>query len=163
MGRAMKMTIAAAQIAAIVVFALVVRQNFTYRRALNARLASSQPSQFIAGERLEQLQLADLSGTALRLDLRRGRTVIAIVDPSCASCEATIAEGRHTPYVKLISVGSAAANTVLAQSAGGPVYTIANGPAPAAVARKLRKFPQILLVDTGVVARTCARLAECRP
>ena len=159
MKRTVRIAIAVLQVGMAVVFVLVVRQNLKFRRLIDARIADSP--RFYAGDRLPQLPALDLSGRPATIDLQ-ARTIVAVVNPTCASCAKTMADARGVPGVKLLSLVNAA-DTRPAVDPGiyGRTYTL--GPnVPRALARKVHHYPQILLVDRGIVRRTCATLKECR-
>jgi len=92
------------------------------------------------------------------IDLRAGRTTLAIVEPSCDSCQATIQDAHGDPGVTLISLGPLKP----ARDPSTKVFTTHGVALPETIARKVLKYPQIMLVDRGKVVRVCANLSECR-
>ena len=162
MKRALALTSAALQVAAVVVLVLVVWQNYRLRRVVNARLAPA--GQFFAGDQLPVVPVYDLTGRQKMLDLRSGRTTVAIVEPSCDLCEKTIQDVRNDPSIQLISLAPAKPTRAAVEKAGlaGNTYTTSGVKLPETIARKVLKYPQIMLVDRGTIVRVCATVSECR-
>jgi hypothetical protein len=150
------------QLAALIILLLVVRQNAKLRRQIGARIASCD--RLAAGDRIGRLPLTTLTGQQKPVDFTKGRRVLAIVDPTCGSCIRTMNEVRADPAATVVSVATAEATTPIAEKAGiaSMTHTLASANLPAAMAQKLRYFPQIVLIDRGVVMRTCKSVAECR-
>ena len=99
----------------------------------------------------------DLDGHAHVVDLQHGRNVVAIVDPSCASCRELVATMDVLPAVQVFSVASAEASRPLAAKIHGTTSIVGND-APA----QFHLYPQLFIVDDGLVVRTCAKVSECR-
>lgn len=160
--RAIPVAIAAMQIAAIAVLALLVWQNYQLRRLVRARVASA--GQFFVGDRVPTIPVHDLAGRQKLIDLRPGRSTVVIVEPTCGSCEKTMQDARNVPSVTLISLAPTEPTQAAAEKAGitGNIYTTAGVKLPARIARKAIKYPQIILVDRGTVVRVCATVNECR-
>lgn len=160
--RAVPVAIAAVQVAAVVVFVLVVWQHYRLRRVVSARVASA--GQFFVGDLLPTIPVYDLTGRQKMIDLRSGRSTIAIIEPGCDSCEKTIQDVRNAPSITVISLAPTKPTQAAAEKAGitGNIYTTSGVKLPEKIARKVLKYPQIMLVDRGTVVRICATINECR-
>jgi hypothetical protein len=149
-------------LAALAVFLLILRQNAILRKQLTAKLSSSD--RFYAGDRLDRLQVADMQGRSTVLELKDKRIILAVVQPSCASCELLIRGVRPGSNTAVLSLATAAETRPIVEPVGiAPMtFSIAGQPLDPKLAAKLSFYPQILLVDRGAVVRTCASLDYCR-
>ena len=153
----------ALEAAVVTVFLLLIWNNFALRRQQARVAAAISPERgFVVKDFVETIPTVDLSGRQGSLDLRGGRTVVAIVDPRCESCRELIVSLRSVPGVRVLSVAPAADTRDLATRSGlGAVTTMIGRPLPSKVERQLQIYPQLLVVDRGKVVRTCAAVAEC--
>jgi hypothetical protein len=151
------MTIAAE--AAIVIGVLfVLYHNVTLRRSL--KVTSKWAPRFNARGYVAPIAVFDLAGKSMSLDLRTGRSIVAIIDPECATCAATMEEAQRAPNVLIVSVGDPAQTRKLL---GNPqsgrrtfVFDRRRG-----TREVLGAFPQVFAVDDGKVVRTCSSVREC--
>jgi hypothetical protein len=142
--------------AVVVVFALLIWNNYTLRRQ-QVRAAAATPRQaFAARDVFRALPVVDTTGRESVLELAHGRAVVAIVDPRCESCRELIAQLRGT-RAHVISLAPMAETRKM----NVPAY-VARAPLPPEVERQLQIYPQLFVVDRGKVVRTCATVAECR-
>ena len=160
--RAVPVAVAAIQVAALAVLVVVVWQNYRLRRVLSARAAFA--GQFFVGDVLPTIPVYDLAGRRKMIDLRPGRNTLAIIQPTCDSCAKTIQDARNTPSITVISLAPANLTEAAVEKAGisANIYTTAGVKLPPKIARKVLKYPQIMLVDRGTVVRICATVSECR-
>lgn len=150
------------QAAALVVLILVVRQNARLRRQIGGRIASCD--RFAAGDRVGRLPLSTLAGRQEPVDFTQGRRALVIVDPNCGTCARTIAAIKPGAPITVLSLARAEETRAVAERANiaAMTYTYApSGKLPAVVDQKLRYYPQILLIDRGVVVRTCQTIGDC--
>ncbi|HYH08940.1 MAG TPA: hypothetical protein VEK11_17945 [Thermoanaerobaculia bacterium] len=147
------------EIAAVVVFALLVWQNYTLRRQQSRAAAASKLARgFVPKDVLQTIPVVAPDGSRSTLDLTRARTIIAVVDPRCESCRELIATLRPSPDLAVISVAPPAETRQLASlNARMP-----GQPLTPAVAAQFKIYPQLFVVDRGNVVRTCANVEECR-
>lgn len=146
--------------AVVVVFALLVWNNFSLRRqqAVMAR-AAVQARGFVPKDVIGDVSMVKLSGEPAHLRINQGRHVVAVVDPRCDSCRELVATLRPSSDLVVVSLAPPElTRTMVAQSG------------LAAVTHTLRKpnaspwqiYPQVFVVDGGTVVRTCLTIAECR-
>jgi hypothetical protein len=149
----------------VVVFALLIWNNYTMRRHASGHAAASMiPHRgFVPKDRIATLPTVDLTGRAGTLDLRNGRTLVAVVDPRCESCRELIATMRETPGARVLSVAPLDETRTMAKQAAllAPIAMVGTG-VPKSIAPQLEIYPQLFVVDRGVVVRTCATVEECR-
>ncbi|HEX2062189.1 MAG TPA: hypothetical protein VHK90_15735 [Thermoanaerobaculia bacterium] len=150
--------------AVVVVFALLIWNNYTLRRQqVRAAAAPSVQRGFVPKDWIGTVPVTDLAGNARLLDLHRGRNIVAIVDPRCESCREIIATLRGATDVRVLSVAPLAETRAAAETAGiAAITTVARAPLPRPIERQLRMYPQIFVVERGEVVRTCKTIAECR-
>ena len=150
------------EFAVVVVFGLLIWNNYTLRRE---RARSAAAVDFVrgvaAGERIGVIPALALDGRRRDLDLRDGRAIVAIVKPGCASCDPLIASARNEPDVHVLSVASLADTRALAKDLG-PDPAVLAPPAGGGLAASLQIYPQLFVIDRGQIVRTCARIEECR-
>jgi hypothetical protein len=146
--------------AVVVVFALLIWNNFALRRqqAVMAR-AAVQSRGFVPKDEIGDVSMVDLSGVPARLRLGQGRHVVAVVDPRCESCRELVATLRPTPDLVVVSVAPPELTRTMAAQAGLAAVTHTLGQRSAS---PWRIYPQVLVVDGGRVVRTCLTVAECR-
>ena len=142
--------------AVVVVFALLIWNNYTLRRQQVRAAAAASRQAFVPRDVFRTLPIIDPAGKAGVLDLTNGRSVVAIVDPRCESCRELIAQvgGTGAHVISLAPLAETRKRNV-------PAY-VARAPLPREVERQLQIYPQLFVVDRGKVVRTCANLAECR-
>jgi len=149
----------------VVVFALLIWNNYTMRRHATGHAAASiiPHRGFIPKDRIAVLPVVDLNGHAAQLDLRNGRTLMAIVDPRCESCRELIGTMKDVRDARILSVAPLAETRTMASQSptASPVAMVGTG-VPKRIAPQLEVYPQLFLVDRGVVVRTCASVEECR-
>jgi hypothetical protein len=148
--------------AVVVVFLLLIWQNYSLRRrsALSAAAAKNVRA-FGVHDSIDELPVLDLAGvrTTLRFD---GRTIVAIVDPGCDSCRHLLAEIRPDSGVQVLSVASVAQSRTIAEAGGLLAVThVLSEPLPARIVPQLHVYPQLFVVENRRVVRTCASLTEC--
>lgn len=150
--------------AVVVVFLLLIWNNYTLRRQQARPAGGPAPARgFIPKDVIESVPTVALDGARGTLDLRRSRSVVAIVDPRCESCKELIATLRPQPDLHVLSVAPLPETRTMAEQSGLTSATrILGEPLPANVAAQLQNYPQLFVVDLGKVVRTCATVAECR-
>ena len=150
------------EVAVVVVFAFLIWSNFTLRRQ-QARSAAAAKSVrgFAVREQIGAIPALTLDGRRSDLDLRNGRGIVAIVNPSCDSCRELIAAARSAPEVHLLSAASLAETRALAKDLGPNVRVLVQ-PLGGALGARLQTYPQLLVIDRGEIVRTCATMSECR-
>ncbi|HEU4889192.1 MAG TPA: hypothetical protein VFV49_15000 [Thermoanaerobaculia bacterium] len=150
--------------AVIVVFLLLIWNNYTLRRQQPAGAQGASPARgFIPKDLLETIPTVALDGKPGTLDLRQSRSVVAIVDPRCESCKELIATLRPQPGLHVLSVAPLAeTRTMAAQSNLTAVTRILGEPLPDRIGAQFHVYPQVFVVDRGKVVRTCATVGECR-
>lgn len=144
------------QIAVLVLFALALWHNGQLRRQLGS-IRRGNCEQFAAEDTFPPLAVVDGIGREVTLDLVGRRQLLLIAEPGCPACEAHV---KRIPEAgTILSVASEAATKAsLLADATVRVYALAK---PARDVR-LRRVPQILLVDSGRIVRTCANARDCR-
>lgn len=149
--------------AVVVVFLLLVWNNYTLRRKMQAVARPSvREHAFVARDSIESIPTIDLAGKPGTLDLRSGRNLIAIVDPRCDSCRELVTTLHVVPGLRVLSQAPADETRAMAEKAGLTAVTSALGqPLPKPLEAQLRIYPQLFIVDRGKVVRTCATFAEC--
>jgi len=143
--------------ALVIVFALLVWNNATLRRRVSVAAAAPVTRHgFGVKDVIRTVPVKDLDGHARTLDLQSGRTVVAVVDPSCSSCRELVATMGALPSVQVLSLGSAESTRPLAATIHGTTSILGNdAPAP------FHLYPQLFVVERGMVVRTCATVKEC--
>jgi hypothetical protein len=152
------------ELAVVAVFVLLLWNNYSLRQQ-QARSAAARRSSngFVARERIGVIPATTLDGTRRDLDLRNGRALVAIVNPTCDSCRGLAQSVRNAPDVRVLSVAPLDETRAMARELGFDANTsVAASPIPQELQSRLRVYPQILIVDRGEVVRTCARIEECR-
>jgi hypothetical protein len=148
--------------AVVVVFALLIWKNYTLRRQLHASVPSVREHAFVARDAIASVPIIDLAGKPGTLDLKSGRTLLAIVDPRCDSCRELVSTIHGASNLRVLSVASAEETRPMAQELGLTAVTSTLGkPLPKPIATQIQIYPQLLIVDRGLVVRTCASFAEC--
>src|SRR5215213_3285951 len=93
------------EVAVMVVFALLIWNNFALRRQqARAAAAVKDAHGFTVRERVGAIPATTLDGARRDLDLTSSRAVVAIVNPGCESCRELIAATRGMPDVRILSV-----------------------------------------------------------
>lgn len=150
------------EIAVVVVFALLVWNNYTLRRQQARSAAAAKSTRgFAVREQIGAIPAMSLDGRRSDLDLRTGRGIVAIVNPSCDSCRELMAAARNVPDVHVLSAASLADTRALAKDLG-PNTRVLPQPLGGALGERLRIYPQVFVIDRGEIVRTCSTLAECR-
>jgi len=152
------------ELAVVAVFLFLVWNNYTLRRQ-HASVAAAPPGArgFVPKDFLESIPTVGLDGARGTLDLRGSRSVVAIVDPRCESCREVIATLRPQPDLHVLSIAPPAETRAMAAETGLTTVTRNIGePLPPNVGAQLHVYPQLFVVDRGMVVRTCATIAECR-
>jgi hypothetical protein len=157
----------ALEVGVAVLFVALAWNNFTLRRDL-ARMRAGSPargavSSFASGDALTVVQAVDLTGHPVTLDFRTSRTLVAIVNPGCQSCETTVASLKGASGARVLSVASPAETRPLMER-GGIAHFAYSLPAgtPGELGRRMHHYPQTFIVDRGIVVRTCRAVEECR-
>ena len=157
----------ALEVGLVVLFVALAWNNYTLRRDLaaarNASTSRSVGSSFASGDSLTVVQAVDLAGRPATLDFRTSRTLLAIVHPGCQSCEATVAALKGATNARVLSVASPAETRPLMERGGIAhfAYSLPDG-TPGELGRRIHHYPQTLIVDRGIVVRTCRSVEECR-
>lgn len=157
----------ALEIGLVILFAALAWNNYTLRRDLAAARGGAPArgvgSSFAPGDSLTVVQAVDLAERPVALDFRTSRTLVAIVNPGCKSCEATVAALQGATDARVLSVASPAETRPLMER-GGIAHLAYSLPAgtPGDLGRKIHRYPQTLIVDRGIVVRTCHSVEECR-
>ncbi|HEX9986269.1 MAG TPA: hypothetical protein VGF69_23620 [Thermoanaerobaculia bacterium] len=166
--RSVRFATHALEIGFAILFVVLAWNNFTLRRQLAAAAVtparSGADANFVAGDRLGRLDVLDLTGRKASLDLSTGRTLVAVVNPTCKSCVQTVAElsAARLKNARVLSVASPAETSPLVTRANLAAFTSVVPPnLNGDTGRKLVHFPQVLVVDQGTVVRTCKTVAEC--
>jgi hypothetical protein len=154
--RAWRWLAAALEVAVVVALLLVLKHNHTLRQQL-AAAAKGTCRKFVVGDEITSVSAISASRKLSVLDLRHGRSVIAIVDPECASCADTIRQAEISPRVQILSLAEPSRTFAALRSTS---RTFAIDPR-----QPLGKLgggvPQIFAVETGKVVRTCSTISEC--
>ena len=157
----------ALEVAVVIAIGGLIWSNYTLR-ARGARAQSARPATlqaFAVGERFDRIPVVRADGSAQTLDLTAGRTLVAVLNPSCGSCQTSLAQlGAISPLPSIVfaakdsppGLPEAAAKAGLRDR----VYTVATAASPQFRERFVVN-PQIFVVDRGKVVRTCASVAEC--
>ena len=158
------------EVAVVVAIGALIWSNYTLRarvlRAQSARPAEALRA-FAVGERFDRVPVVRPDGSAQTLDLTSGRTLVAVLNPSCGSCQTSLAQlGAGSPLSSIVfaakdsppGLPEAAAKAGL----GDRVYTISSAASPQFRERFVVN-PQIFVVDRGKVVRICDSVAECGP
>jgi hypothetical protein len=151
--------------AVVVVFMLLVWSNFTLRRqARAAAIPTVSQHGFVPRDALRTIPIVDVNGKPGTLDLQRGRTIVAIVDPRCESCRALVDSMRGSASgIRILSMAPLAETREMAQKTGlTPAIAMLGQPIPRRLESQLQIYPQLFIVDSGKVVRSCATLEECR-
>ena len=148
--------------AVVVVFVLLIWNNFTLRRqSTRAAAAAKSFRGFAVHERLGAIPALALDGRQNDLDLRASRGTVAIVNPGCESCRELVASLRGVKDVHVLSAASLA-ETRAAANLLGPEARVIPDSVSGAFGAQLKTYPQLFVIDHGEIVRTCARIAECR-
>jgi hypothetical protein len=150
------------EVAVVVVFALLIWNNFTLRRGQARSAAAAKSARgFAVREQIGAIPAMTLDGRRSDLDLRNARGIVAIVNPDCESCRELVASAGNAPDVHVLAVTPAADAHALAKSLG-PQTRILPGPLGGLLGSRLQIYPQVLVIDHGWIVRTCATIQECR-
>jgi hypothetical protein len=148
------------EVAVVVVFALLVWNNYTMRRQQSRAAAVGKSERaFVVRDQPGVIPATGLDGRRRDLDLRDGRAVVAVIDPRCESCREILAQARNVPEVRLLSVAPLAETR---QGGVPPSTRVVVQPFPEQLGMRLAIYPQVFVVEGGQVVRTCATVAECR-
>lgn len=149
----------AIEIALVVAFVLLVMSHRELRRQLKVA-ATHSANRISPGDQVSSLSVTDLSGKNVDLDLRNGRFVVVVVNPTCPSCSESIQAIQNVRNSYLISVSGHADDARLlgALSSASRTY-VANPRDP--LKKLLGTIPQVFVVEHGTVARTCRRVSDC--
>lgn len=144
--------------AVVVMFLLLIWSNYTLRRqARAAAIPTVSQHGFVPRDFVASIPVIDLQGHPSTLDLRNGRTIIAIVDPRCDSCRELVASMHGDSEVRVISMAPAGESKTL-----GPQTLMLGKSLPQRLESKLQIYPQLFVVERGKVVRSCSSMAECR-
>lgn len=166
-GQSVRLATRALEAGLVILFVALAWNNYTLRRDLAAARAGAPArnagSAFAPGDSLTAVQVVDLTGRPVTLDFRASRTLVAIVHPGCKSCETAVAALRGASGARLISVRPPAETRPLMERGGVAhfAYSLPDG-TPGEAGRKIHHYPQTLIVDRGIVVRTCRSVEECR-
>lgn len=150
------------EVAVVAVFVLLIWNNFTLRRQQARSAAASKAARgFAVREKVGAIPAMTLDGRRSDLDLRNGRGIVAIVNPTCDSCRELMASARNVPDVHVLSTASPAESRALAKDLG-PNARVLVQPIAGELGTRLQIAPQAFVIDRGEIVRTCARITECR-
>jgi ABC-type cobalamin transport system ATPase subunit len=150
------------EVAVVVVFALLIWNNFTLRRQQTRAAAAVKTSRaFAVKDQLGAIPATTLDGKKRDLDLRTSRGVVAVVNPTCESCRELVESTRGMPGVHVLSAASLEETRAHAKELGPNTLVLEKGTGGELGAR-LRIAPQLFVIDRGQIVRTCARIQECR-
>lgn len=153
----MKVLRIALDVAVIVVFAFLLRQNWQLRHRTAAPMAP--PTLFEAGQTLPSVKVTAADGKTGVLNPGSGRKLLLIGDPHCPSCEAVL---QKMPAGDAMVLSIANPDTTRSSSFTskyhGPIYSLAEPPHDP----RLNRVPQLLLVDARRIVRTCTDPRDCR-
>jgi hypothetical protein len=150
------------EVAVVVVFVLLIWNNFALRRQQGRSAAASKSLRgFVVREQIGAIPALTLDGRRNDLDLRNARGIVAIVNPTCDSCRELMAAARNAPDVHLLAVTSPAEAAAQAKTLG-PNARMLPQDLGGALGERLHIYPQVLVIDHGEIVRTCSRLQECR-
>jgi hypothetical protein len=143
--------------AVVVVFALLIWNNFALRRqTAHAAAAFKSARAFAVHDSFGALPVTELTGARATLPID-GRIIVAIVDPQCDSCRALLADIRPDSGIQVLSVAPLPETTAMARNKRLTAIThVIETRDP-----KLQIYPQLFVVEGGKVVRTCATVAEC--
>jgi hypothetical protein len=151
------------EIAVLAAVGVLAWSNYTLR----TRPQHSHPTEvpFYVGDRLGHVPVVNAHGVPRDLDFSSGRTLVAILNPSCSTCVTALTEISRNRGVPAVILGSQRSQGLPALTArfqlADRTFTIAGSINP-----KLRdRFvvnPQLFIVDEGKVVRICHSVAECR-
>jgi hypothetical protein len=150
--------------AVVVVFLFLIWNNASLRRQVHAAAVPTVAQHgFVPRDFVASIPIVDLNGKAGTLDLKSGRTIVAIVDPRCESCRELVASMRGATGIRVISLAPADESREMADASGLTAWTATLGkPLPRRFESQLQIYPQLFVVDRGNVVRSCAALAECQ-
>lgn len=146
----------AGEVLLILVVVVVLVNNVTLRRQLAVREQMPSATAFRPGERFDPIGVADARGEKSRFPHTKDRRVVAIVDPTCRSCEKNVRTA--TPGDVILSVAPASLLPSLQQRTRATVFALAD----ASRDRRFGPVPQVLLIEGDRVLRTCAEVNDCR-
>jgi hypothetical protein len=150
------------EVAVVVVFVLLVWNNFTLRRQQSRAAAAVKSSRGLnVRDQIGAIPAMALDGTPRDLDLRTTRGIVAIVNPGCESCRELMASTRGMPDVHLLSVASLEETRANAQALGPNARVVPPG-VSGELGTRLQIYPQLFVIDRGEIVRTCAKIQECR-
>jgi hypothetical protein len=150
------------EVAVVVVFALLIWNNFTLRRQQTLAAAAVKTSRGLAArEKLGVIPATTLDGKQSDLDFRTTRGILAIVNPTCESCKELMASTRGVPGVHVLSAASLEETRAQAKNLD-PNVRVLMPSVRGALGTQLRTYPQLVVIDHGEVVRTCAKIEECR-
>ncbi len=150
------------EVAVVVVFVLLIWNNFALRRQQGRSAAAVKSSRgFVVREQIGAIPAMTLDGRRNDLDLRNTRGIVAIVNPTCDSCRELMASARNAPDVYVLAATSPAEAGAHAKNLG-PNARLLSRDTAGTLGERLRIYPQVLVIDHGEIVRTCARLEECR-
>jgi len=146
----------ALEIAVVVVFAILLKQNWQFRH-IKANLP--RPTSFEAKETLPSLNVIGADGKKGIFDPGPGRNLLLIGDPRCGSCEHVLQQ-MPADHSMVLSIANpeTTRSSKFASVYHGPIYSLTEPPRDA----RLHHVPQILLVESQRVVRTCADVRDCR-
>jgi hypothetical protein len=148
--------------AVVVVFVLLIWNNFALRRQQSRSAAAAKTARgFAVREQLGAIPATTLDGKKSDLDLRNARGIVAIVNPACDSCRELVASTRGVPGVHVLSVSSPEESRAMAKDLA-PDTRVVSPSLGGALGQTLRIYPQLFVIDHGTIVRTCSRLEECR-
>ena len=143
-------------VAVVVLFAFVLRQNWQLRHLLEKMRS---PALFEAGQTLPPLKVSAEDGKQSMLDPGPGRRLLLIGDPRCDSCERFLPRmPADNATVLSIANPDTTRSSSFASKFHGPIYSLAEAPQDP----RLHRIPQLLLVESRRVIRTCADPGDCR-
>ena len=145
------------ELSVIVVFVVLLFQNAELRRR-PPTTPRPRPDRFAAGESLPPIRVVDKAGkvSTLDLDIGEGRKMLLIGDPNCTSCTTHLKELGADAVVLSVADPQTTRESPFA-AFPGKLYTLA---APATDVR-LRRVPQLVVVDSKRIVRTCADAKDC--
>lgn len=145
------------EIAAIVVFIFVLRQNAALRRYVAAKRPAATVTKFSAADQWPVFNVVNRDGKRLPLKIGAERKLLFIADPGCGTCE------EHLPLLPADTVVLSVADYTSTRSSPlfrfpGQLYALAERPRD----RRLGRVPQFLVVESQRVVKTCADSRDCR-
>jgi hypothetical protein len=145
---------ATVELAVVVVFLLLLYQNAELKR--RATTTRARLDRFAAGDTLPTIKVVDKSGKLSTLELRATRTLLLIGDPSCPSCQTHLqALGADAIILSTADLATTRASSFWAFP--GAVYSLAAPPSDV----RFRRVPQVVVVDSRRIVRTCAEPRDC--